>query len=193
MDLSKTRFLYINEFEFKQEFEVKHCVGSTVITKEYINKLIVSDNIEQYQVFSFGTGVLLIFDFSGNVYSIVPSSGLIDVVAFLTILSKKHSKGDRTLYNTWEFYRVTENDNDYGVNILFDAETITLWYEQQKVTFNEKEFINGLLAFSNEIITWYENKYPLFRNSPIRKEILDLKEKVYQLYGDSDFLTTTNT
>jgi len=175
-------FRYYNEFKFKRNFTVKHCVGSTVVNQKFLDKMIRSSILDHYQVFSFGIGILNIYDNYGNIFSIMPVSGIIDIWNLLTIYVRKESFGGKTLYDAWEFYRITENDNDYQVSIFLTDTTIKLENNNCIAEFKENEFIIGLIKFANQIIEWYDDKYPLFKKSPIRSEILELKRKVIFKY-----------
>ncbi len=171
----KVTFLYINNYKLNGSIHVNHYVGSTEVDKDYLEKVFQSDDPDMYQVLSFDVGTVLIFNTKGDTYSIVPTSGIVDVYYFMMYFFGGKNFRHMSGYNVEEFYRCyNEADEDYTVNFRENEDRIFLYYKDFSASFHKREFVDGITKFAYDIILFYDNKYPSFSHSPLRQKIVDL-------------------
>jgi len=175
-------FLYRNSFKFHDSFVVNQAEGELTIDEKYLTSVLKSGDIDDYQVFSFGVGILAICDSLGNVVTVYYSSGLIDAYNLLMAFSRKESLGTTTGYAVREFYRIDPQEDEYAVTISFDKDKITLKSYLNSATFDQQQFLKGLLVFSDEITEFYIENYPEFEGSLIKNKVEELNTLLKEKY-----------
>ncbi|MFT6336483.1 MAG: hypothetical protein ACJATI_003242 [Halioglobus sp.] len=181
--VGEVTFLYRNHFTLNNSFVLNQAEGKLTVDHDYLSSVIHSRNIDDYQVFSFGIGILAICDSEGSVVTIYLSSGLIDAYNLLLAFSRKESLGDKTGYAVREFYRVDPQEDEYGVSIDFEEDKIKLTTYLNSSTFDQYQFLKGLLTFSEEITSTYIEKYPKFKGSAIDRKIIELRLSIQEKFA----------
>lgn len=181
MSNKAVKFVYINDLKFIEPFAVKQINGSLLIDNEFIERVLLGENIHNFHVFSFDRGILLIFDYFGNCMSIVPSSGIVDANGLMKCLLSKISN-TRIGYGVDEFYRMGPEDMEYTVEVIKEKSTIAIIGDKSKGQFDKLEFASALVEFTYAIIEYFEENYPLFVNSPIKIELQKLANEVASEY-----------
>ena len=152
-----------------------------IVESELKLRIKFSSIIEDFHVFSFGVGVLIITDLDMKSLLLNRAAVLVESFYFL-----EHFVSDSSELNycVEEFYTVNQYDDEYCVKIkeitIDGKRMISLKNNNQSNSFffERTSFLKGLITFSERIISCFIKKYPDFENSPIHLQIRDKIDKV---------------